>query len=70
MDNLFDSLVVADADFIASMIVGSWIIILVSIAGLLVNVATSSEGSGNEGGEEESSMRGKVNQFSDAYHRV
>jgi len=54
MDTFFDSLVVADADFIASMIVGSWIIILVSIAGLLVNVATSSEGSGNEGGEEES----------------
>jgi len=64
----------ADADYIATLIVGSWIIIVAAIYGLLVSIAKEGCGGAEisaEGGEKESKMRGRRNQFSDdAYHRV
>jgi hypothetical protein len=68
LGTFFDTLVVADSDFIASLIVGSWLIIWVGIASLLFNYSRAA--TTNEGGEEESSMKGRRNSFSDAYHRV
>jgi hypothetical protein len=52
MHIFFDSIVVADADFIASLIVGSWIIVFAGIMGILYTVSKNSPGE-NEGGEEE-----------------
>jgi hypothetical protein len=54
LDTFFDNLVVADSDFIATLIVGSWLVILVGIAGFLMDVASGANVIVNfEGGEEE-----------------
>ncbi len=64
----------ADADYLASLIVGSWVIIVAAVYGLLVSIAEKGCGGAEveldfEGGEEENTTRGRRNQFSHAYHR-